>query len=61
MKDEIFQNLNSDAKPKGFLDILKWKLRSKQPIWPENVPLIAGDKPPKMLMVMRLESALLGT
>lgn len=49
MKDKIFQNLDFSAKPKGFLDILRWKLRSKSPKWPESVPLIANDKPPKRI------------
>ena len=46
MTSKVFQNPNSNIKPKGFLDILKWKLKSKQPQWPEVVPLIASDVPP---------------
>ena len=46
MSDKIFHNLNASIKPKGFADILKWKLSSKQPKWPKLVPLATSDVPP---------------
>lgn len=46
MSEKIFNNPVPKIKPKGLLDIIKWKLHSKQPKWPNEVPLITSDIPP---------------
>lgn len=43
---KVFYNYDSEIKPKGFIDILKWKVRSKQPIWPKKLPINVTDIPP---------------
>ena len=50
MSNKIFENLAPGTRPKGFASILKWKLSSKQPKWPEIVPLIASDTPPERVV-----------
>ncbi len=42
----MFQNLDPKYKPKGLLDLLKWKFTTKDPIWPKEIPLINNDIPP---------------
>ncbi|MCC8417552.1 MAG: hypothetical protein LN588_03455 [Rickettsia endosymbiont of Bryobia graminum] len=37
--NKIFHNSNPKIKLKGILDILKWKLKSSQPKWPEKVTI----------------------
>jgi L-ascorbate metabolism protein UlaG (beta-lactamase superfamily) len=43
-----FQNLTS-VKPKGFLDILRWRLTKEEGPWPEWVNAEPGPKPPRRI------------
>lgn len=44
--DTIFQNLDPKYKPKRFLNLLKWKLTTKHPVWPKKVLVENYDLPP---------------
>lgn len=33
-----FSNINPHVKPKNFIDILKWKIKARQPKWPNSMP-----------------------
>jgi L-ascorbate metabolism protein UlaG (beta-lactamase superfamily) len=42
----IFQNPDPAYKPKGLLQLLRWKLFTKRTPWPDQVKLIKEDSPP---------------
>ncbi|WP_241773675.1 hypothetical protein [Rickettsia asembonensis] len=45
----MFFNIDPNIKPKTLLDILKWKITSKQPKWPTTLPLTSTDIPPQKI------------
>ncbi|MGI4776280.1 MAG: MBL fold metallo-hydrolase [Janthinobacterium lividum] len=49
MTNRIFQNPDPRIKPKNFIDFLKWKLKSKQPKWPDTVSISNYDIPPNIV------------
>lgn len=44
-----FHNLNPKYKPKGLLELLKWKATTKRSIWPKQVLLENTDIPPNKI------------
>lgn len=42
----IFKNLNPLCQPKGLSQLIKWKLTTPSPKWPQNVPIQQYDIPP---------------
>ena len=42
-----FSNPWDTAEPKGFLDVLRWKMNSTRAEWPETFPIPSLDKPPQ--------------
>lgn len=41
-----FSNPWDESEPKGFLDVLRWKMNSKRAVWPEAFPIPRLDQPP---------------
>ena len=41
-----FSNTDPRIKPKNFADILKWKVKARQPKWPDSMPVLRTDIPP---------------
>ena len=46
----MFKNLYPSYKPKGFVELLKWKLTTKNPVWPKNILLTNNDIPPLIVV-----------
>lgn len=46
----VFQNLDPTCKPKNLLDLLKWQLTTKHPVWPKNIALKNYDVPPSKII-----------
>lgn len=44
--DVRFSNTEPKIKPKSFIDILRWKLKTRQPKWPSSMPVSQTDVPP---------------
>ena len=42
----MFKNTEPNYKPKGFIDLLKWKLTTKNSAWPKKILLTNTDIPP---------------
>ncbi|MFA1688055.1 palindromic element RPE3 domain-containing protein [Candidatus Rickettsia barbariae] len=45
----MFFNIEPNIKLKTLLDILKWKITSKQPKWPTTLPFTSTDIPPQKI------------
>lgn len=43
-----FSNPWDEAEPKGFLDVLRWKMNSTRAVWPEEFPIPKRDQPPAL-------------
>ena len=46
----MFKNVNPRYMPKGLISLLKWRLMTKQPVWPKKVELLYNDIPPSKVI-----------